>query len=505
MIPRVIFSARQPETLIPMGDLLQHQATRAPERIALTFGEQQWRRDELALAAARRATRLADLGVKRNDRVIVTLPAGPEFHISCFAIWMLGATPVPLSDKLTAKEHSELVALSDASLVLGGDAADAGRVPGLTLTWTDDRALAPRAGPSPVADHWKVIGSGGSTGRPKLIVDARPAAFDPEVTSLAVEVDDVVLCPAPVYHNAPFSVTNWGLAWGAHVIEMARFDPVETLRLIERHKVRWLYLVPTMMARIWDLPAEQRSAFDLSSLEAVVHMAAPCPAWLKRGWIDWLGADRIIEIYAGTEAIGACTVTGAEWLKHQGSVGRPLRPGSIRILDDERQPVEPGTIGAIWFRRDQSRSFQYIGADAAALDGWDTYGDMGSLDADGFLYLADRRSDMFVSGGVNIWPAEIESALESIDGIRSAVVVGLPDRDFGARGHAIVEPAPGVVLSPADIREALAERLAPAKLPRTIELVDKPLRDEAGKVRRTAMRDDRIRRQDAGERFTPLK
>lgn len=505
-IPRDIFATRAPADLVPMGDLLRHQAGRDATRPALTFANRSWRRDELAAAAARRATRLAHLGIAANENVVVMLPAGLEFHITCFGIWMLGATPVPLSAKLAPHELAELVALSGCrfAITAGGEAMSGCTAAG--VSWQDDLSLTPATRPSPVADHWKAITSGGSTGRPKLIVDARPAVFDPLVTSLAIEVDDVLICPAPVHHNAPFSITNWGLAWGAHVIETERFDPVEVMRLVETHRARWLYLVPTMMARIWALPPEERSRFDLSSLEAVVHMAAPCPAWLKRHWIEWLGPDRILEIYAGTESIGACTITGTEWLAHPGSVGRPLRAGSVRILDDDGRPAAAGEIGAIWFRRPEgSAAFRYVGAAATGMDGWETYGDMGSLDPDGYLYLADRRTDMFVSGGVNIWPAEVEAALEQIEGIRSAVVVGLPDDDLGQVGHAIVEPAPDAA-DPvaASVRALLATRLTTSKMPRTIEIVRTPLRDEAGKVRRSALRTARIARLRSGETFTEI-
>lgn len=507
-VPRDIFPGRAAERLIPMGDLLAFQADRAPARAALTFADRTWTRAELQIAAARRTTRLASLGLAPGDRVVVTLSAGPEFHISCFATWALGATPVPLAARQSSAELTALVELADCRLVIGTEEGEIAGRRVVTVSWDEDLALQPARGPSLVADHWKVIGSGGSTGRPKLIVDARPAAFDPEVTSLGIEVDDVILCPAPVYHNAPFSITNWGMAWGGHVIEVTRFDPIDTLRLVEKHKVRWLYLVPTMMGRIWALPEEVRTAYDLSSLEAVVHMAAPCPAWLKRNWIEWLGADRILEIYAGTEAVGACTISGSEWLAHPGSVGRPLLPDSIRILDEDRQSVDHGVIGAVHFRRREGAraGFRYVGSSQPDNEGWETYGDMGSLDAEGYLYLADRRTDMFVCGGANIWPAEIEAALEEIEGIRSAVVVGMPDDDLGQVGHAIIEPEPGYSApDPGTLRNSLVSRLASSKLPRTFEIAQGPLRDEAGKVRRTALRDERIERLRAGEKFATFE
>jgi bile acid-coenzyme A ligase len=254
-----------------------------------------------------------------------------------------------------------------------------------------------------------------------------------------------------------------------------------------------LYVVPTMMKRIWRLPEHVREAYDLTSLRVVWHLAEPCPEWLKQSWIDWLGAERIYELYAGTESQTATIITGPEWLAHRGSVGRPL-PGTIMITDAEGNELPPGEEGEVWMRNPRDTpTYRYVGATARTRDGgWESLGDMGRLDDDGYLYLGDRAADMILSGGANIYPAEIEAALQEHDGIRSCAVIGLPDDDKGNVVHAILE-ADESAIDQDELRAFLAERLVAYKIPRTFEFVDTPLRDDAGKVRRSALRSERLR------------
>jgi bile acid-coenzyme A ligase len=248
------------------------------------------------------------------------------------------------------------------------------------------------------------------------------------------------------------------------------------------------------MKRIWRLPDDVRNAYDMSSLVDVWHLAEPCPEWLKQVWIDWLGADRIYELYGGTEGQTATTITGAEWLAHRGSVGRPA-PGTVMIADADGNELPSGEMGEVWLRSTRDTpTYRYVGAEARQRDGgWESLGDMGYLDQDGYLHLADRAADMILSGGSNIYPAEIEAALQEHPGIRSCAVIGLPDDDRGNAVHAILEADPDEV-DEAELRQFLAERLVVYKLPRTIEFVEEPLRDDAGKVRRAALRQERIAR-----------
>lgn len=303
-----------------------------------------------------------------------------------------------------------------------------------------------------------------------------------------------MVMPAPLYHNGPivWSCSAW-LA-GSHVVVLPRFDAQATLAAVDRYQADTVYLVPTMMKRIWRLPEELRDSHDLSSLQAVWHLAEPCPEWLKQVWIDWLGPDRIFELYAGTEAQAATIITGAEWLAHRGSVGHPA-PGTVMICDADGKELSAGEQGEVWLRslRDEP-TYRYIGATARTrAGGWESLGDMGWLDDDGYLYLGDRLQDMILTGGANVYPAEVEAALQEHPAVGSVAVIGLPDADMGNVVHAIVEADPQAV-SKAELLAFAAERVAHYKVPRSLEYTDEPLRDEAGKLRRGALRAQRISR-----------
>jgi bile acid-coenzyme A ligase len=279
---------------------------------------------------------------------------------------------------------------------------------------------------------------------------------------------------------------------GCHVVLLERFDAEATLAAIDEYRADVVYVVPTMMKRIWRLPEETRLSYDVSSLRMVWHLAEPCPMWLKQAWIDWLGAERIWELYAGTEGQAVTVITGPEWLEHPGSVGRPVI-GEFMIADLDGNPLPTGEKGEVWLRNTSGKAtYHYVGAEPRTLDGgWESLGDMGWFDEDGYLYLADRMQDMILVGGANIYPAEVEAALQEHPAVRSVAVIGLPDEDKGNLVHAIVEADASAV----DADELLAfagERLVRYKLPRTVEFVDEPLRDDSGKMRRSALRAQRL-------------
>ena len=268
--------------------------------------------------------------------------------------------------------------------------------------------------------------------------------------------------------------------------------PEEVLAAVTTHRPKYLYLVPTMMNRIWKLPDEVKAAADLTSLEVAVHMAAPCPPWLKEEWIHWAGPDVLCELYAGTEVQSITWITGREWLAHPGSVGKPIA-GKMKVVRDDGSDADPGEIGEIYMLADGGRNstYQYLGADAKQLGTteWESLGDLGWIDADGYVYLADRRKDLILRGGANIYPAEVEAAIDEHPAVRSCAVIGVPDEDLGQRVHAVVD-APGGV-DEAELRAHLAERLVSYKCPSTYELVDEPVRDDAGKVRRSLLAAER--------------
>jgi len=478
----------------PLGGLLDLQASRDPDRPALTCDGVTLTRGELAARANRRARALQRAGVVEGDFVAIALPNGAAFLEIAFAAWILGATPAPVSYRLPAPELIAILDLMKPRVVIGGEATRAAGVAFLDEAATYDESLSAEPLPERTARHVKAIASGGSTGRPKVIVDHAPSVQDPDSPSLGMRLGDTVVIPGPLYHAAPFGLAYMALGWGCHLVVARRFDPAETLGLIERYRANWAYLVPTMMHRIWRLPDEARTAPDISSLEMIVHIASACPVWLKEKWIEWLGPDAVWEVYSGTEAMGATSIGGREWLTHKGSVGR-LAPGSqIRILDENGQPAAPGVVGEVFFLPAGGRgaTYHYLGAEPRAQGEWETFGDLGHIDEEGYLYLADRRTDLIISGGANIYPAEVEAAVDAYPGVLSSVVIGLPDGDLGQKVHAILEMAPGAPALDQDaLRAFLAARIAPYKLPRSFEVTAERLRDDAGKVRRSALRDAR--------------
>lgn len=479
---------------MPIGTAVGWLAAQDPERPAITHEDRTVTRAELDRRTNRLARAYADLGVGQDDLVTIGLPNGIEFYESCIAVWKLGATPQPVSARLPFREREAIVDLVEPPIVVGVDPGTHGERTCLPSGWEPDAALDDGPLPERTATALKAPTSGGSTGRPKIIVSGSPGVVDPEAPRpFGQGVGGVQLVPGPLYHNAPFMFSVQGLLTGAHLVVMTRFDAGLALELVERHGVTWMLLVPTMMQRIWRLPEEERLGRDLSSLQGILHLGAPCPPWLKRAWIDWLGPERVWELYAGTEAQGVTIISGQEWLDHPGSVGR-IQPGSMKICDEDGGELPAGEVGEVWMRidPDRPRTYRYIGAEARARDGWESLGDMGAIDEDGYLYLADRMKDMILSGGANIYPAEVEAALDEHPAVSSCAVIGLPDDDLGNAVHAVVHLDPSSPPpSDDDLRAFLAERLVAYKIPRTFERVDVPVRDDAGKVRRSALQADR--------------
>ena len=465
-----------------------------PDKPALTDDTITLSRRQLAQRTNRLAREFAARGVAEGNFVTITMPNCCACLEAAIAALKLGATPQPVSSRLPKRELDAIVELADPSLIFG---VEAGSYPDRVSLPAGFEA-APTTSDAPLPDrtarHWKAPTSGGSTGRPKLIVAGAPAEVDDEMQPFTFPVliprDGVALIPGPLYHNAPFTTGLQNLFHGNHVVIMGRFDALGTLELIERHRVQYVLMVPTMMSRIWKLPAGQRERFDLSSLRVVYHMASHCPAWLKAAWIEWLGPERIFELYGGTEGQAITAIDGVEWLQHRGSVGRCVS-GEMRVLDENGNEVPAGEVGEIYMRPTSGAgsTYFYIGAQAKGRDGWETIGDIGWLDEDGYLYLADRRTDLIVRGGANIYPAEVEAAIDEHPAVQSCAVIGLPDEDLGQRVHAIVQTAGGV--SESALAKHLEERLVKYKIPGTYEFVSEPMRDDAGKTRRSALSEAR--------------
>jgi bile acid-coenzyme A ligase len=467
---------------------LRDLADADPGRPAVTCGEDSLSRAALLHAIDQLALDLRAHGLRAGDMLTIALPNSVDWFVAFGAAWRLGATPQPVSARLPRRELEAVIELAGPPVILG---LPENSVPGRICLPAGYRP-PPRTGelPEVVSRAWKAPTSGGSTGRPKLIVPASPAELDTDGPApLGLGTDGCLVMPGPLYHNGPLIWAWMSLLYGHHVMVLPRFDAAATLAAIEQHRATVIYLVPTMMKRIWRLP--DRDSYDLSSLRIVWHLAEPCPAWLKQNWIDWLGPDRIYELYGVTEAQTSTVITGREWLAHRGSVGRP-EPGMLAIIGPEGQQAPPGQMGEIWLRHDPAApTYRYVGAEARQRDGWESVGDTGYLDADGYLYLGDRASDMILVGGANVYPAEVEAAALEHPAVESCAVIGLPDEDKGSAVHAIIQADPAV-LPEAELRPFLADRLAAYKLPVTIEYVDQPLRDEAGKVRRSALRAARL-------------
>lgn len=486
---------------IAFGEIPRMLAQRlGAHTVALQHGTTPLSWGDLDVRSTRRAWAMKTRGVAAGDLVTLALPNCNELFECTFAAWKLGATPHCVSWRLPAAEIAEILHLAKPKAFISAALEDVPReLNALPANFgledgKDDRL------PPIISTYWKAMSSGGSTGRPKIIVDHRPGVFDPEVRYLGVGDGEVVLNPGPLYHNAPFAMSHQALFRGNQLVSMAKFDAEEALRLIDRWKVTSVNFVPTMMLRIWRLPDEVKQKYDLSSIRNLWHMGGPMPVWLKQAWIDWIGADKVNEAYAGTEHLGSTVIRGPEWLTHQGSVGRPVGC-RVLILGEDGKELPAGEVGEIFFQRDtQEKLFHYIGSERRDTpEGYESLGDFGWLDEEGYLYLADRRTDLVVSGGANVYPAEVEAALLEHPGVQMAVVIGLPHEDLGASVHAIVQKSAAWSgeMTAQTLVDFLAARLVRYKIPRSFEFTTSELRDESGKVRRSKLRQERMGRGSA--------
>lgn len=480
-------------TDVSLSRILPYWASRQPDADAVVHEAERLSWQDLDRRSNRLARAYAALGVAADDFVTIALPNGIEFFEAVFATWKLGATPQPISAKLPRFERDQIIEVGRPRLVVGVPDGSHPERTTVAAGFTPDPALSDEPLPERTARYFKAMTSGGSTGRPKLIVSHTEARWDPEGDYMNFQSGGSVLIPGPLYHNGPFMWAMIALFKGNQVTVTTRFDAEGTLAVIEQERVDTVYLVPTMMQRIWNLPEPVKSRYDLASLRCIWHLAAPCPAWLKEAYIDWFGPEVIWELYGGTEGQGSTIITGTEWLDHKGSVGRPGEHCEMKIVGEDGSTLGPGEVGEVFMRpkAGPGTTYHYLGAEPRAIEGgWESLGDMGYMDGDGYLYLSDRRTDMIISGGANIYPAEVEAAIDAFPGVRSSAAIGLPHEDLGNAVHAIVDAPDGV--DEAALLEHLAERLVRYKIPRSFEFVAEPLRDDAGKVRRKALREARL-------------
>jgi bile acid-coenzyme A ligase len=449
------------------------------------------------------ANNLAARGVDRHWAVVIALPNGVEHVFASIAAWRLGALVVVISSQTPPPERAqylEAVASSGRPIAVFSMAGVAAEGFGIDIHPSDldvpwDTAIRPDV----IAHPGRTVATGGTTGRPKIVVDVNPWVYGgASAMSRAVGYDpgDTVLVCGPLYHGAPALLLNFALLNDSKVVLMERFDASRAVRLIHAHSIQFVFFVPTQMKRVIELPNLTRDRFD--SVKILYHTAAFCPPALKRHWIEFLGARRVVELYGANDGLGFTVIGGEEWLARPGSVGRPVGC-EICILDEKGEPVETGSIGLVYLRPasapgaapvDSASVYAFLGAKRHAnkMGGFETVGDLGYVDDDGFLYLVDRRVDMIVSGGANVYPAEVEGVLAEHASVQDVAVIGLPDAEWGRKVHAIILLKPGADSSVAPSLDALVRsRLAPYKVPKTYEFVTEFARNEAGKLQRQKM------------------
>ena len=498
-------------------------ATQTPDAPALIMGEsgEAVTYAELDDRSRRLAAALRARGLAAGDHIAILMENNRPFLEVAWAAQRSGLWYTAINSHLRPGEvqyvlddcgAEALVASEAVADVVGG--LDLARLPvrisgvGRLAGFDDLDAVVAGAAPGPLADEREgreMLYSSGTTGRPKGVRKQLPGTpfGDPSATPVllaqavaqqgrGVRPGSVYLCPAPLYHSAPLVYSMSMQRLGATVVVMERFDPQRCLELIERHRVTHAQFVPTMFVRMLRLPAGQRERYDLSSVEHVVHAAAPCPIAVKRQMLDWWGPI-IHEYYAGTEDIGASFISPEEWLAHPGSVGRPM--DECHIVGDDGDELPPGQAGVVYFAG--GRPFEYHNdpdktASVTNDRGWRTLGDIGYLDEDGYLYLTDRQAHMIISGGVNIYPQEAENVLAGHGAVADVAVIGVPDAEMGEAVKAVVQPVDPSAAGPeleAALLELCRSELATYKCPRDVDFVDELPRDPNGKLYKRLLRE----------------
>jgi long-chain acyl-CoA synthetase len=475
---------------------------------------------ELARAADRHGLGLQQLGLTVGDCVVVMLPNSADLLSIFFAAMECGLYIVPINWHLTGPEVAYIVEDSEAKAFIGHERfAQAAAIAAAGLPESAKFAVGEITGFRPLTELSDSASSGGrpdnrtqgapmvytsgTTGKPKGVKRPLTGANPDDVPvpssgffalfGIKPFDDNVHICGSPLYHTAVLNFVAISIQLGHTTVLMGRFDEEEMLRLIDQHKVTHSHMVPTQFNRLLALPDDVRAKYDVSSLRTMIHGAAPCPNEVKRAMLDWWGPV-IVEYYAATEGGGA-TIFADEWLKKPGSVGKAWSYSVIKILDDQGKEAPANQTGLVYMQMGGS-NFKYHKSEEKTRESrvgdLFTVGDIGYLDEDGYLFLCDRKSDMIISGGVNIYPAEIEGELVMHPSIADVAVFGVPDDDWGEAIKAVVQPADGVVPSDeltAEIMAFAAARLAKYKLPKTVEYIDELPRDDNGKLYKGKLRD----------------
>ncbi|MDT3442703.1 MULTISPECIES: acyl-CoA synthetase [unclassified Pseudofrankia] len=488
-------------------------AASAPDRPAVIVGDTTITYAELDARSNRLARAFRAAGLRTGDNVAVLMENRAEYFEVTWAGLRAGLLVTPINWHLSTAEAAYIIAdCGAAALVVSAGCADvvAGLgevapkfrlvVDGQIEGFEPYEQVVAGLPSSPLDDeaegNWMFYSSG-TTGRPKGIKPIEvggpvgvPTGFTAMVRHLfGGDESTVYFSPSPLYHAAP---SGWAAAVhriGGTVVVGPRFEPVDFLETIQRHRVTLAQVVPTHLVRLLRLPEQERNRYDLSSLKVLVHAAAPCPVEVKRAALGWLGPV-IHEYYAGSEGVGFCYIGPEEWLAHPGSVGRSMQ-GAVHIVDEQGAEVAAGTDGRVYF--EPARRFEYHGdpeKTASVFDerGWATYGEIGHVDEDGYLYLTDRATNMIVSGGVNIYPREIEDVLIQHPDLVDVTVIGVPDADLGESVRAVVQPATYPPADPAALEAEIIAfcraRIARFKAPRSVRFLAELPRLPTGKIAR---------------------
>jgi acyl-CoA synthetase (AMP-forming)/AMP-acid ligase II len=492
--------------------LLAHAATTPGKSAAVMNGSGATRTyGEIADTSARLATALRDRGLQRGDHIAVLLDNQPEFYDVVWAAMQIGAYVTPINWHLVAAEAGYIVRDCDATALfatnrlaaLVAEMQAAGDLDAVTTRVCVDGTVDGFeslhdmiGGAAPLRDNLSEGGwmfySSGTTGKPKGIL---PPLQDGDIGQksfltmmlkgmFGFNAETVYLSPgAPLYHAAPAGWTYGTQRLGGTAIVMERFEPLEVLAAIERHRATHVQFVPTHMIRLLKLTDEERSRYDLSSLQVVVHAAAPCPVETKQRFIEWVGPI-VHEFYSGSEGAGLCYVNSEDWLAHPGTVGKSMT-GQIHIVGDDGDELPVGEEGEVWFST--NRSFEYYRDPEKTKQAWDErgwswMGDVGRVDEDGYLYLTDRASNMIISGGVNIYPREIEDVLILHPAVDDVAVVGTPEPEMGEQVTAFVQLATDGEASADELIAWCRDRLSHFKCPREVRFVDELPRLPTGKL-----------------------
>jgi len=498
----------------------------------IVSGERQASHEQIEARARHVAGALAALGVGPGDCVALLMRNDIGFLEISYGVARLGAYAVPINWHFKPEEvayiladcgakaifgHPDLLAPCrgqipaglpviivptppEVSAAYGGAAGAAGADALPSCVETIDAFLsrtAPHGGPALPAPQ-SMIYTSGTTGHPKGVRRKAPSAEENAKTerlrSLVYGVRQGVraLMPGPLYHSAPNSFALRAGRIADVLVLMPRFEPEQFLALVEKHRIETVLMVPTMFIRLLKLPETVRKRYDTSSLRHVIHAAAPCPPDVKAAMIAWWGPV-IREFYGGTESGPVTYATSEDALRKPGTVGRPAPGAEIRILDERDRPLPSGRVGEIYSRLDGYPDFTYHNAPEKRRevdrDGFITCGDIGYVDADGYVYICDRKRDMVISGGVNIYPAEIETVLHAIPGVHDCAVFGIPDAEYGEALLAVVEPQSGLTLDVAALKFELQRHLADYKVPRHIEVRTGLPREDSGKIFKRRLRD----------------